>query len=112
MKEEGNQDTRTYTVRRQETVAQWVALRPIFEVCVQETGYEGGGADMGPVVTVDGSGLPTEGYAKIYLGRYTGAEAMGIRKEWREGKSSGSRQRKSDGRRRGRGIGYGQRSCE
>ena len=71
-----------------------------------------GGSDMGPVVMVDGSGLPTEGYAKIDLGRYTGAEAMGIRKEWWEGKLSGSRQRKSDGRIRGRGIGYGQRSCE
>ena len=25
---------------RQTTVAQWVALRPLFEVCARETGYE------------------------------------------------------------------------
>ena len=24
-------------------MAQWVALRPLFEVCARETGYEGGG---------------------------------------------------------------------
>ena len=29
--------------RIQVTVAEWVALRPIFEVCVKEKGYEGGG---------------------------------------------------------------------
>ena len=40
----GKQDIRTYIDRRQVTVAQWVALRPIFEVCVQEeTGYAGRG---------------------------------------------------------------------
>ena len=27
----------------QETVAQWVALQPIFEVCAGKTGYWGGG---------------------------------------------------------------------
>ena len=25
------------------TVAQWVALRPLFEVCARDPGYEGGG---------------------------------------------------------------------
>ena len=25
------------------TVAEWVAIRPIFDVCARETGYEGGG---------------------------------------------------------------------
>ena len=34
---------REYINRRQATVAEWVALRPIFEVCEKETGYEGGG---------------------------------------------------------------------
>ena len=29
--------------RRQATVAEWVALRTIFDVCAVETGYEGGG---------------------------------------------------------------------
>ena len=33
----------TYIGRRQATVAQWVALRPLFEVCAREKGYEGGG---------------------------------------------------------------------
>ena len=31
-----------YIERRQATVAQWVALRPLFEVCAKDTGYEGG----------------------------------------------------------------------
>ena len=29
--------------RQQATVAEWVALRPIFDVCARYTGYEGGG---------------------------------------------------------------------
>ena len=29
--------------RRKATVAEWVFTRPIFDVCAQETGYEGGG---------------------------------------------------------------------
>ena len=33
----------TYIGRRQTTVAQWVALRPTFEVCNGEKGYKGGG---------------------------------------------------------------------
>ena len=32
LKAVGNQDVRMYIDRRQATVAQWVALRPIFEV--------------------------------------------------------------------------------
>ena len=39
----GTQSARTYIEQRQATVAQWVALRPLFEVCARETGYEGGG---------------------------------------------------------------------
>ena len=33
----------TYIGILQATVAQWVALRPIFEVCAGENGYDGGG---------------------------------------------------------------------
>ena len=33
----------TYIGIQQATVAQWVALQPIFEVWSGETGYEGGG---------------------------------------------------------------------
>ena len=32
-----------YIERRQATVAEWIALRPIFEVCAKETGFEGRG---------------------------------------------------------------------
>ena len=32
----------TYIEIRQANVAQWVALRPIFEVCAGEKGYKGG----------------------------------------------------------------------
>ena len=39
----GTQSDRIYIERRQATVAQWVALRSLFEVCVRDTGYEVGG---------------------------------------------------------------------
>ena len=39
----GTQSLGTYIERRQATMAEWVALRPILEVCDRETGYEGGG---------------------------------------------------------------------
>ena len=35
--------TRTYIGRQQATVSRWVVLRPLFEVCTRETGYEGVG---------------------------------------------------------------------
>ena len=44
----GTQSLRTYVDRRQATVAEWVALRPIFDVSVRETGYEGGGRLLVP----------------------------------------------------------------
>ena len=44
LKVAGTQEVRMFIDRRQEMVAQWVALRPIFEVCAQqETSYKGGG---------------------------------------------------------------------
>ena len=42
----GTQLVRTYIGRRQATVAKWVALLPIFEVCTRETGYKWGGRMM------------------------------------------------------------------
>ena len=39
----GTQPLQTYIDRMQVTVVEWVALRPLFEVCVNETGYKGGG---------------------------------------------------------------------
>ena len=34
---------REYIDKRQATVAEWVTLRPIFEVCAKEAGYAGRG---------------------------------------------------------------------
>ena len=34
-----------YIKRSQAKVAEWVDLRPVFEVCVKETGFEGGGRE-------------------------------------------------------------------
>ena len=39
----GTQSLRTYVDRRQATVADWLALRPIFDIFARETGYERGG---------------------------------------------------------------------
>ena len=39
----GTQSARIYIDRRQATMAQWVALRPLIEVCARETEYEEGG---------------------------------------------------------------------
>ena len=41
--EAGTQLDRIYIEQQQATVAQWVALHPLFEVCARETWYEGGG---------------------------------------------------------------------
>ena len=38
----GTHPLRTYMYWRQAKVAEWVALRPIFDVCARETGYEEG----------------------------------------------------------------------
>ena len=39
----GTQPLQTYLDRSQTKVVEWVTLRPIFEVCARETGYDGGG---------------------------------------------------------------------
>ena len=39
----GTQSDRIYIEKRQATMAQWVALRPLFGVCARDTLYEGGG---------------------------------------------------------------------
>ena len=48
LKEEGTQTLGTYVDRHQTTVAEWVALRPIYEVCDRYIGYEGGGSHSEP----------------------------------------------------------------
>ena len=40
---EGTKLMREYINKRQVTVAEWVALCPIFEVCAKDKGYEEGG---------------------------------------------------------------------
>ena len=40
----------TYIWKRQGIVAQWVALRPIFDACAGEKGYEGGRTQEGHMV--------------------------------------------------------------
>ena len=42
----GTQSSMTCKERRQTTVTQWVALRPIFEVCAGDKVYEGVGRSM------------------------------------------------------------------
>ena len=39
----GTRSLWTYVDRQKATVAEWVYLWPIFDVCVRETGYKGGG---------------------------------------------------------------------
>ena len=39
----GGKPLRDYSNKMQATVADYVALRPIFDVCAKETGYEGRG---------------------------------------------------------------------
>ena len=39
----GTKPLQEYIDKRQAAVEEWVSLRPIFEVCAKETGYEGGG---------------------------------------------------------------------
>ena len=43
LKAAGTKPLREYINNRQDMVAEWVALRQIFEVCAKETGYEVGG---------------------------------------------------------------------
>ena len=43
LKGAGTQTLSKYVDRLQATVAEWVAIRPIFDVCVRDTGYEGWG---------------------------------------------------------------------
>ena len=52
---------RIYIELQQANVAQWVALRPLFELCPRETGYEGGGAEEEGVVAPRGDGTKNSG---------------------------------------------------
>ena len=68
----------TYVDRIQVTVVEWVSLRPIFDVCVRETGYDGRGTLRGYVAEVCGSGESAEdhGRSDFFIGN--GAAATEI----------------------------------
>ena len=80
----GTQSLGTYVDRRQTTVAEWVALRPVFDVCTRETGYKEGGETPGAMVEAGGSGESAEGHSRSYFGRGKGAVATGIGQVWQE----------------------------
>ena len=44
----GKKSSDEYIGQRQATVAQWVDLLPLLEVCTRETGYKGGGLKQRP----------------------------------------------------------------
>ena len=60
----GTQSLGTYIEGRQATVTEWVALRPILEVCVRETGYEWGREAPGAAVEANGGQKAAECYVK------------------------------------------------
>ena len=65
-------------------MAEWVALRHIFDVCVRDTCYEGGGETPGAVVDTGGSREAYEGHGIINFRSGKGTAATGIRQVWRE----------------------------
>ena len=63
----GTQSAMTYIRRWQANVAQWVALRPIFEECVGEEGYKGGWMQEGFLVPPRGNIETTSGHIRRSL---------------------------------------------
>ena len=67
-------------------MAQWVAIHPILEVCVQETRYEGGGQEETTMVKAEDnrggaeekSGRGTQGGLKGISGQGWGIIRLGI----------------------------------
>ena len=60
----GTKPLRGYIERRKAMVAEWVFLRPVFEVCVKEMGFKGGEGARS-VVASDSRGEAAEYHAKI-----------------------------------------------
>ena len=58
-------------------MAEWLATRPIFDVCVRDIGYKGGGAP-GYVVDAEGSRRPYKFHGRSNFGRSKGTAAIGI----------------------------------
>ena len=76
---EGTKLLREYIDKRQATVAEWVALRPIFEVCTKETGNGGGGKLRNPWWRQEAAAQQLEARLKNILAAAGGATATGIR---------------------------------
>ena len=73
---------RDYINKRQAMVAEWVALRPIFEVCAKKTGYEGRGKVSRAMVAIGCYRTTSESHVKIFFGGSVGWEVTGIWKVW------------------------------
>ena len=50
----GGKPHNTYIEKSQATVTEWMAFRPVFNICAKETVYEGRGEDPGDVVEAGG----------------------------------------------------------
>ena len=88
LKEEITQYLGAYIEKRQASVEEWVALRPILEVCDKETGYKVRG---GALVEENDDQEADECYIKRYFGGGKGAD-LEIRKAWRgRGRQGSSR---------------------
>ena len=81
IKEAVTQSLGAYIDKRQATVAEWVDLRLILEVCDKETGYKGGGMRQDTWWRKNGVQEASECYLKIYFGGGKG-EVLEIRQVW------------------------------
>ena len=84
-------------------MVEWVTLQPIFDVCVREMGYEGGGKLWGAALEAGGSGESAEGHSRINFGSGKGAPATGIQMARQEqgGVGGGERGKRRIGARHG-----------
>ena len=75
---------RDYINNRQAVLAEWVALRPIFEVCAKDTGYDGGRRlrELWWQQATCGCRTTAESHVKRYFGGSVGAVTTGIRQGW------------------------------
>ena len=96
----GTKSLREYIDKGQATVAEWVALRPIFEVCAKESGYAGGGKSWEPWWKQEAAEQQL-GDTLNKIGSSKGAAVTGIRKAWRGLGRWGGSISGSDGERRG-----------
>ena len=63
-------------------MVEWVALRPIFDVCTRDMGYKGGGEAPGAVAETGSSVETDEGHYRRDFGGGKGAAVIRIRQTW------------------------------